>query len=117
MDSGAIVAVLSSLAVTGLTGLLALRLKRTREATSMTDAWGRIDGLQRQVDEGRRAQRITEDGLDAMWRWTQRVLTAWPGTTAPPAPSASEQRDISRARHALELSTGPIPKQEVGAGG
>lgn len=110
IDPGAVFAVGGSLLVAALTAGASIVVRRSREGTSMRDAWDRIDGLQAGMDANRRALRITEDGLDAMWRWTQRVLAAWPSGSTPPSPTASEQRDISRARHAVELSTGPIPK-------
>lgn len=102
--------------VVALLGVLsAVAVRRTREATTMKDAWDRIDLLTRDVDANRRALRITEEGMDALWRWSQRVMEDWGTTAVPPAFTPSEERSIGRARKAVELTTGPIPKVGVNA--
>lgn len=116
IEPGAVWSVAGGLVVAIIGALSAVGVRRTREATSMRDAWDRIDGLQHDVDSNRRALRITEEGMDALWSWSQRAIREWGQSDGPPAFTSDEKGAIARARRAVELSTGPQPIIEASRG-
>ena len=104
MYDGGLIAVGASVVVSLIAAAASLIVRRTREATAMTDAWDRIDALTIGQERLRVSQRITEDGFDALYRWHRRARERWNRDPQPPEFTGDEDRAIRRARQSLEIA-------------
>lgn len=84
MNSGALVSIGGAVAVAAITAYGAVRARRTREPTSVKDAWDENRLTRAEADSERAAsialeRRVAYQGnaLVVLWRYCQRLVASW----------------------------------------